>query len=306
MSLPRYFEDRPFSVRNLKINSKNKAEKHNNKGRAVIIMDKNNKQKCLSFFWWTSIRTHYFFGTATYHIAKYLAALLSPLSKSEFTVSSTNKIVEILKHNKVPKDCRLVSFDVTGLLTNVPLQYTIDVILRKIYNEKLVNTDIPKKCIKDLLLFTKNVHFTFDDNTQEIGWNAMGTPFGPVIARIFVVHHETKVVPTLKKLLCQHNFNTEFSYKTKRELSIFYICSDLFIYILSPEKYKFRGLWILRNTCPGNIYFVIFCIYFVSSFLCSLLDEVKFGERVDAPPTFTAAPRNAAKNVVSQPLCFKK
>lgn len=30
------------------------------------------------------------------------------------------------------------------------------------------------------------------------------------------------------------------------------------------------------------------------------LDDVKFGERVDAPPSLTSAPRNAAKSVVSQ------
>ena len=42
---------------------------------------------------------------------------------------------------KVPHDCGLVSFDVTSLFTNVPLVYTIDVILRKVYEEKLIKTD---------------------------------------------------------------------------------------------------------------------------------------------------------------------
>ena len=52
---------------------------------------------------------------------------------------------------KVPHDCDLVSFDVTSLFTNVPLEYTIDVILRKVYEKKLIKTDIPKKEMKELL-----------------------------------------------------------------------------------------------------------------------------------------------------------
>ena len=42
---------------------------------------------------------------------------------------------------KVPHDCGLVFFDVTSLFTNVPLVYTIDVILRKVYEKKLIKTD---------------------------------------------------------------------------------------------------------------------------------------------------------------------
>ena len=88
--------------------------------------------------------------TATYDLAKYLAKLLSPLSKSSYTVSSTTNWSTSSKM-KVPHDCDLVSFDATSLFTNVPLGYTIDVILRKVYEEKLIKTDIPKKEMKELL-----------------------------------------------------------------------------------------------------------------------------------------------------------
>ena len=142
-------------------------------------------------------------GTATYQIAKYLASLLSPLSKSDFTVSSTNEVVETLKLTKVPDNCELVSFDVTSLFTNVPLEYTIDITLRKIYDDKLINTDIPKKEMKELLLLcTKNVHFTFEGITyQQLDGVAMGSPLGPVLAGIFMVELETTTVPTLTEYL---------------------------------------------------------------------------------------------------------
>ena len=61
----------------------------------------------------------------------YLAKLLSPLSKSSYTVS-TDELVNMLKNQNVPYDCDLVPFDVTTLFTNVPFEYTIDVVLRKV------------------------------------------------------------------------------------------------------------------------------------------------------------------------------
>ena len=65
---------------------------------------------------------------------------------------------------KVPHDCGLVSFD-------VPLEYTIDVIPRKVYEEKLIKTDIPKKEMKELLLLcTKNVHFEFNVPATVLPW----------------------------------------------------------------------------------------------------------------------------------------
>ena len=85
----------------------------------------------------------------------------------------------------------------TSLFTNVPFEYTIDII-RKVYEEKLIKTDIPKKEMKELLLLcTKNVHFEFNGETfQQLDGAAMGSPLGPVITRIFMVELEN----TLKEM----------------------------------------------------------------------------------------------------------
>jgi len=138
-------------------------------------------------------------GTATYSLAKHLAKLLSPLATSEYTVPNTEHLVDFLKQQKVPDDCELVSFDVTSLFTSVPLQHTIDIILRKIYDEKLVQTNIPRKEMNDLLLLcTRNVHFTFEGKCyQQLDGVAMGSPLGPVIAGIFMVELENTIVPGL-------------------------------------------------------------------------------------------------------------
>ena len=59
--------------------------------------------------------------TATYHLSKYLAGLLSPLSESEYTVKNTKYFVKKLKKKHIPNDRLLVSFNIKLLFTNVPL-----------------------------------------------------------------------------------------------------------------------------------------------------------------------------------------
>ena len=144
-------------------------------------------------------------GSATCHLSKYLAKLLSPLSKSEYTIKSTKYFVEKIKKEHIPNDHLLVSFDVKSLFTNVPLDETIKIILNRIYEENEISTDITKSEMKELLnLCTKSVHFAFEGNiyVQNDGV-AMGSPLGPILANIFMVELERSVIPTLMdKMKC--------------------------------------------------------------------------------------------------------
>ena len=142
-------------------------------------------------------------GTATYGISKYLAKLLQPLSVSQYTIGSTNDFIEKIKNEKVPQGYRLVSFDVASLFTNVPLDYTINVILRKIYREKLIKTKLKRKEMKELLeICTKELHFSFNGKMyKQVDGVVMGNPLGPVIANIFMVELENSKVPTLSSML---------------------------------------------------------------------------------------------------------
>ena len=54
----------------------------------------------------------------------------------------------------------MVSFDVVSLFTIVPLEKTINIIIKGIYEKTEINTNIRKQEIKELLyLFPKNPHF---------------------------------------------------------------------------------------------------------------------------------------------------
>ena len=83
-------------------------------------------------------------GTASYKLEKYLAKLLSPLSKSQYTVQSTKEFINHIKKQKVPSNYKMISFDVISLFTNVPIDATIDIILKRIYERKEINTSFTK------------------------------------------------------------------------------------------------------------------------------------------------------------------
>ena len=56
---------------------------------------------------------------------------------------------------------KLVSFDMTSLFTNVPIDHTISIILKRIYDQRELEIKISIQEMKDLLLLcTKNAHFS--------------------------------------------------------------------------------------------------------------------------------------------------
>ena len=138
-------------------------------------------------------------GTATYERAKYLANLLARLGKSKYTMNNTKEFVKYIQKQKVPDGYKMVSFDVVSLFTNVPLEQTIEIILKRIYINKEITTNIPKKEMKELLfLCTKNVYFTFSNQIYiQLDGVAIGSPLGPLLANIFMVELETSVIPNL-------------------------------------------------------------------------------------------------------------
>ena len=97
-----------------------------------------------------------------------------------------------INHQKVPDGYKMVLFDVASLFTNVPYDTTIEIILKRIYDNSEINTSITKMEMKELILLcTKTVHFTFDGKTYvQTNGVAMGRPLGPVLSGIFMVELE--------------------------------------------------------------------------------------------------------------------
>ena len=58
----------------------------------------------------------------------------------------------------IPSDHKLISFDVKLLITNVPLNFTIDLILKGLYEDSEIQTNIQKKKKKKLNDYSFYVH----------------------------------------------------------------------------------------------------------------------------------------------------
>ena len=74
----------------------------------------------------------------------------------------------------------LVSYDLTSLFTNIPLQETIDIRTNLIFNHN-PNLNVTKKELKKLFLFaTLQTHFIFNSKFyNQIDGVAIGSPLGP-------------------------------------------------------------------------------------------------------------------------------
>ena len=144
-------------------------------------------------------------GTASHQLAKYLAKFLSPLSKSQYTVNSIKEFIDMIKKERVQSSYKMISFDVSSLFTMVPLDYAIDLTLKRIYGNKEIETKISRKDKKNLLsLCTKNVHFTFESTKRWCchgisSWSSVGRNFyGTFRKNTYAI--TTEIYETLEKI----------------------------------------------------------------------------------------------------------
>ena len=82
----------------------------------------------------------------------------------------------------------MILFDVKSLFTNVPLDESISIILRKVYDEGKIETNVPRKVMKELLLLqAKHVHFIFSGDIYiQLDSVAMASPLGLLLANVFM------------------------------------------------------------------------------------------------------------------------
>ena len=131
-------------------------------------------------------------GTFNYNLARFLCDLLSPLVPNDYSCKDTFSFVSQIKNANLSKKF-LVSYDITSLFTNIPLQETIDIAINLIFNHN-PNLNITKKELKKLFLFAASqTHFIFNSKFyNQIDGVAMGSPLAPVFANIFMGFYESK------------------------------------------------------------------------------------------------------------------
>ena len=125
--------------------------------------------------------------------------MLYPLTINDYTAiysfDVTNKIQDI-NPNVFDDGFVFVSFDVESLFTNVPLQNTIDIISRRIFDENRLSTKLTKRSLKKLIKDScSKTTFLFNNQMYEqTDGVSMGSSLGPVIANIFMTEIEEKLI----------------------------------------------------------------------------------------------------------------
>ena len=125
-------------------------------------------------------------GTFNYNLPRFLCDLCSPLVPNDYSCKDT---FTQIKNANLSKKFH-VSYDVTSLFSNIPLQETIDIAINLIFNHNL-NLNITKK---ELFLFgTSQTHFIFNGKFyNQIDGVAMASPLAPVLANIFTGFYKSE------------------------------------------------------------------------------------------------------------------
>ena len=87
-------------------------------------------------------------GVFNYTLARFICDLISPLVLNDYSCKDTFSVVSQIKNANLSKKF-LVSYDVTSLFTNIPLQETIDIAINLIFNHN-PNLNITRKELKKL------------------------------------------------------------------------------------------------------------------------------------------------------------
>ena len=144
-----------------------------------------------------------------YDVGSFLTELLTPLTHKEFVLKDSfdaaAKICNI-PPQLFDNGYILTSFGVTSLFKNVPLNRTVNIILDRVYNENLVNTNIRKRTLKKQIKDTcsKTVITTNKKLYQQIDGVSMGSSLGPLLANIIKTELEGKIIKLFidDKTLC--------------------------------------------------------------------------------------------------------
>ena len=137
--------------------------------------------------------------TYKYALAKWLEEKLKPLSWNQCTVTDTLGFVNEVQGLQINRGDILVSYDVTSLFTNVPLDETIYILAEKALSDDWFNKTHELNLSRDQLIellnaATKNQLFQVSRNLfEQTDGVAMGSPLGPLLANVFMCSIEDKL-----------------------------------------------------------------------------------------------------------------
>ena len=204
-------------------------------------------------------------NTPSYRLAKFFVPILSELTKNEYVLKDSFAFASDIR-NQDP-DLFMTSFDIDSLFTNLPLDETIELCVRKTFGRKNKFKGLTKIEFKTLLQFaTKDALILFNGKYYEqTDGVSMGSPLGPTLANVFLCHWEElwlKKCPTKFKPLYYKRYMDDtfllFSSEDHYKKFFRYINSRhknmSFTYeVESDDKLPFLDVLVSRENCSSQL-----------------------------------------------------
>ncbi len=138
-------------------------------------------------------------ASPTYNLAKFLTRIISPLlGKTSTFIKGSGDFVEKARSIRLEEGSILVSFDVTSLFTKVLIAEALEVIGKRLEEQKAEerNLTLSVASIKRLLyLCLTSTYFMWNNRFyQQKEGGAMGNPLSPVVANIYMEHFEALAI----------------------------------------------------------------------------------------------------------------
>ena len=137
-------------------------------------------------------------NAVTYGVAKELARIISPLvGQSPHHIKNTQHFVEQIKSLKMQNGECMVSYNVKALLTSVPVDSAISIIKSKLLKNPLLSYRTSKstpQIITQLEFCLKTTYLFQGKYFEQVHSAAMGSPFSPSIANLFMEEFEPKAI----------------------------------------------------------------------------------------------------------------
>ena len=136
-------------------------------------------------------------GLSHHELGKWLAGLLQPVLEwfLSHCISDLFTCAKTMQNFDINSNVFRCSFDVSSLLTTVPLDEAIKICSEALYDQSDSQPVIPKDIFVELMKsITSSIEFSFNNTMyKQTDGVAMRSPLGPALANIFVGYYEEKL-----------------------------------------------------------------------------------------------------------------
>ena len=120
----------------------------------------------------------------------FIVPMLEPLTTDQYTIKDSFTFAEEIQ--SFVSKLVIVSFDMESLITNIPLQETLDLCVENLFKDKAHVDNLLKDFFHELFTRTMSESLILFDQEfyKQHDGVAMGSPLGPTLTNVLLCYHE--------------------------------------------------------------------------------------------------------------------